>query len=63
MTATDLITFQRKMGYNNKQAAEALGIAPNTITAYLTSRRPIPRSIALAAAALYAGLKPFGDQK
>jgi len=68
MTKEQFKTWRKKMGFTQKQAAEALGLFRNTIINYERGTRPendlpvkIPRSIALACAAIEAGLKPVGE--
>jgi len=56
MTPSTLTTWMRRLGYNKVQAAEALGIARTTLDRYLDGRQAIPRTIALACAALAMGL-------
>jgi hypothetical protein len=43
----------------DRTAAEMLGLARNTVQAYRTGRTPMPRSVALACAALTFGLPPW----
>lgn len=58
MTSADFITWRAHVGFNRKEAAEALGVAQNTITAYERGQR-IPRYIALACTALANRLPPW----
>ena len=60
MTAEDFIALQTRLGVSRAELCRRLGIALNTGTAYARGRTPIPRTVALACAALDAGLKPYG---
>lgn len=61
MTATDLIAFQSRMGWNRKTLGRELGISQDRLRRFLDSDQPIPRHIALACAALAYGLPPMGS--
>lgn len=62
MTAADFIALHQRLGMSRAALCRALGIAPNTGTAYATGRQAIPRHIALACAAVALGVKPpWGD--
>lgn len=63
MTAADFIELHERLGVSRAALCERLGIAPNTATAYARGRRPIPRTVALACAALAAGLEPYGEHR
>lgn len=54
MTAADLRAWQQAMGYTQQQAADALGVSWATYKRYLTGE--VPRTVALACAALAAKL-------
>lgn len=58
MTPSDFIAWREHLGLNRKEAAEALGVAQNTITAYERGQR-IPLYIALACSALAMRLPPW----
>ena len=61
MTPTQLQQTQTNLGLSRAELARQLGIAPNTATAYAKGRAPIPLTVALACAALEAGLAPVGS--
>lgn len=67
MTPDDFKAWRRQMGWSQQAAAEALGLGKSSIQLYEAGRRrddhrpvEIPRTVALACAALAAGLEPFG---
>jgi len=58
--------WRKRMNFTQQQAADALGLYRMTIINYERGHRyednrpvPIPRTVALACAALEAGLKPL----
>ncbi|KAA6205649.1 MAG: XRE family transcriptional regulator [Candidatus Tokpelaia sp.] len=60
--------WRKKMGFSQIEAAKALGISRLSVQNYergmrLEDGRPvrIPHPVALACAAIAAGLKPYGD--
>lgn len=59
MTADDFRLWIETLGISNAEASRRLGLAPNTITAYTKGRWPVPRHVALACAAVSAGLEPW----
>lgn len=60
MTPTDFIATHQRLGMSRAAFCRALGISLNAGTAYAKGRSPIPRVVALAAAALLYGLPPVG---
>jgi len=56
MTPTTFKTTRERLGMSRAAFARALGIAPNSATAYELGRKPVPQVVALAAAALIHGL-------
>ena len=56
MTPASLTDWMARLGYNKSGAAEALGIARNTLDGYLQGKQPIPKTVALACAALSLGI-------
>jgi len=56
MTPDSLAAWMDRLGYNRTGAATALGISRNTLQAYLEGRQAVPRTVALACAALAMGL-------
>ena len=66
MTPADFRSWQARMGLTVRAAADLLGVAPSTVQAYRTgisrsTGQPVavPRVVALACAALAAGLGPL----
>ena len=59
MTADDFTALQQRLGISRKELCQRLGIAENSGTAYAHGVRPIPLTVALACAALAAGLEPY----
>jgi transcriptional regulator with XRE-family HTH domain len=62
MTPTDLQRVQDQLQISRSELCRRLGIAKNTGTAYAFGRAPIPLTVALACAALMAGLDPIGTK-
>ncbi|HEY0200890.1 MAG TPA: helix-turn-helix transcriptional regulator [Burkholderiaceae bacterium] len=58
MTAEDLRAWQQRMGYTQQQAAAALGMSWATYKRWLVGDPS--RLIALACAAIEAGIAPLG---
>ncbi len=61
MTAADFIALHQRLGISRTALCRRIGIAPNTGTAYALGRKPIPITVALAAAAFNHGLAPYGE--
>lgn len=66
MQASDFKAWRKSMGYTQKEAAAALGLGTSTVEQYDRGIRKddgqpvtIPLSVALACAALAAGLSPW----
>lgn len=66
MTADDFKAWREHMGLSQVKAAEALGISKSSVENYERGARPedgrpvvIPRTVALACAALAFGLPPW----
>jgi len=66
VTTSDFRAWQARMGLTVRAAADLLGVAPSTVQAYRTgisrsTGQPVavPRVVALACAALAAGLGPL----
>jgi hypothetical protein len=57
MTAEDFAAWMEHRGYNNLQAAAALGVGRNSITRYL--RIGADKTVALACSADAMNLKPW----
>jgi hypothetical protein len=75
MTPRDFAAWRKVMGYSYTTAAAALGLSRRMIILYEAGEKPvpgdpakttdivIPRAVALACAALAAGLDPIGTLK
>lgn len=61
MTPADLRLWQARMGYTADKAAQALGVGRRTYFDWLAGSVRIKRHIALACAALEAGVAPVGQ--
>lgn len=68
MTPDAFRTWRASLGHSQIAAARALGLSPSSIELYERGSRKddgrpviIPRTVALACAALSAGLKPVGE--
>lgn len=59
MTATQFREWRERLGLNRVEAAAVLGMGRNQPQRY-EEGQPIPRYIALACAALEAGIAPIG---
>jgi hypothetical protein len=62
MTAADFEAAPGQLGISRAELCRRLGLALNTGTAYAKGRVSIPPYIALAIAALIAGLEPYGSE-
>jgi len=69
MTPENFKHWRKKNGLTQQQAADALGLIRLTVTNYERGTRlgsgseiKIPRTVALACAAIEAGLKPVGEE-
>lgn len=67
MTPKDFKDWREQMGLSQKAAADALGISKPTVENYDRGTRRedgrpvvIPRTVALACAALYHNIEPWG---
>jgi hypothetical protein len=56
MTAADFIALHQRLGISRGELCRRIGIAPNSGTAYALGRKPIPLTVALACAAVEAGI-------
>jgi transcriptional regulator with XRE-family HTH domain len=59
MTKDDFITWRNSLGLRQKDAAERLGLAANTVRKYERGETDIPLYVALACAALSFNLPPW----
>lgn len=57
MTSDDLRQWQTRHGYTYETAAAALGVSRRTYAGYLAKAGELPRMLALACAALDAGIE------
>ena len=62
MTPADMRAWRSAMGHTQQQAAAALGVSLRTIKAWESGFAAPPAFLALACAALAAGLGPWVDQ-
>jgi hypothetical protein len=63
MTPQDLRAWQAHMGLTYDTSAQLLGVARSTYALYVSPHGQPPRAVALACAALAAGLKPWPQQQ
>lgn len=61
MPAQSLQAWQDALGYTQQRAADALGVSLATYKRYLVGE--LPQLVALACAALQAGLQPVGKAR
>jgi predicted transcriptional regulator len=59
VTAAEFADWRKRMGFNRKAAAEALGLSRNTVQKYEEGVTAVPLHIALACAALVRGIAPW----
>lgn len=60
MTPEQFKRFRKRMGLNQKQVAERLGVSVNMPSAYESGKSVIPRYIALACTAVLLDLPEYG---
>lgn len=61
MTRDDMRRWRKELGLNQTQAAKMLGYAERrSVVRWEGNEKRIPRHIALACAAIAAGLAPYG---
>ncbi len=68
MTPTEFRAWRKSLGLSQKAAAEAIGVSESMIGLYESGRKrdadrspcAIPRTVALACAAVSAGIEPVG---
>jgi transcriptional regulator with XRE-family HTH domain len=61
MTGEDFKTWRKAMGLTQQQAADAIGVTKRSVQLWEADDQPVSRTVALACAALAAGLKPLGS--
>ena len=59
MTADEFTAWRKHLGLNGREAADALGVSKNTITAYERGKWDIPKAVALACSAVANQLRPW----
>ena len=60
MTAAELIKLRQRLGWSQAEAARQLGCSARSIVNWEQAGSKIPKSIALAAAAVVMGMPPYG---
>lgn len=63
MTAAEFNHAQEQLSRSRRQFCAALGISRRSGDAYALGRAPIPKTVALAVAAIEAGLAPAGSEE
>lgn len=63
MTPDEFRDVMARLGLSHRQMAERTGLHRNSVNAYASGRSEIPRYVALACAALLAGLPEAGSTK
>ena len=58
MTSDQFTEAYKRLSMSRAAFASAIGIAPNTATAYAHGKSPVPLTVRLAIAALLYGLPP-----
>ena len=61
MTPQQFTGLHQRLGISRAELCRRIGIAPNSGTAYASGRKPIPRTVAMACAAVASGLQAFRD--
>lgn len=59
MTPSELVAFRQRLKLSQKALALALGVGRRTLGLYESGARPVPKTVALACAALAYGLPPM----
>ena len=60
MTAAEFQTVMSELGVSNRQMADRLGMNRSSVNAYAAGKAEIPHYVALACAALLAGIPAYG---
>ena len=63
MTPAQFNAYTKSLGPSRLKFCQKLGISERSGDAYALGRAPIPLTVALAIAALNAGLEPAGEKK
>lgn len=61
MTPLEFKRWREHLGLSQQQAGESLGATKRAVQLWEAGDRPISRTVALACAAVSAGLKPEGE--
>ena len=61
MTADEFKAWRKRVNKTQQEAADELGSTKRSVQGWEDGSQPIKRSIALACAAIEAGLKPIGE--
>ena len=61
MTADEFKTWRKSLAMTQQEAGAAIGITKRSVQLYEAGTQPVSRTIALACAAVAAGLKPLGE--
>ncbi|CAO3447879.1 hypothetical protein [Azospirillum argentinense] len=61
MTPDDFKQWRASLKLTQQEAADAIGITKRSVQLYEAGTQPVSRTIALACAAISAGLKPIGE--
>lgn len=56
MSPAAFSALHQRLGISRAELCRQIGIAPNSGTAYASGRKPIPRTVALACAAIENGI-------
>lgn len=61
MNGEEFKTWRKGQNLTQQEAADALGVTKRSVQLWEADERPISRTVALACAAVQAGLAPFGE--
>lgn len=61
MTGAELTEWRKRMKLTKVAAAAALGLGRNSIPRFESGEYPVPKTVALACAAISFGLPPYGS--
>lgn len=62
MTAQEFNDYQKRLSPSRRQFCLMIGIGKRSGDAYAHGDAPVPKTVALAIAAIEAGLDPAGDE-
>lgn len=63
MTPADFKNWRKGLSMTQQAAADELGVTKRTVQLYEAGDLAVTRTVALACAALSAGLRPVGDSR